>query len=105
MPIVEFLVQNNQRLDALTCPPVTQDAIGCNTALHLCAIYDKVECMKLLLRSGADPQIRNSEDKTAMDIAQDMGHHTCYELVISTDGLDTFICHAWLCLSKICNNV
>lgn len=53
-----------------------------NTALHLCAQYDQVECMKLLLRSGADNTLRNSQDKTAMDIAREMGHHTCVELVI-----------------------
>ncbi|XKL61195.1 hypothetical protein PGB90_008252 [Kerria lacca] len=35
---------------------------GSNTALHLCAIHDKPECMKLLLRSGADFTIRKMQN-------------------------------------------
>lgn len=54
---------------------------GSNTALHVCAIHDKAECMKLLLRSGADPSLRNALDKTPLDIAQEKGHRTCEELV------------------------
>lgn len=54
---------------------------GNNTSLHLCAIHDKPECMKLLLRSGADPTIRNAQVKTSLDIAKEKGHHTCEELV------------------------
>lgn len=37
--------------------------------------------MKLLLRSGADPTLRNSQDKTPMDIAVDMHHEQCQELL------------------------
>jgi hypothetical protein len=37
--------------------------------------------MKLLLRSGADPTLRNAQDKTPLDIAQERGHHACEELV------------------------
>lgn len=37
--------------------------------------------MKLLLRSGADPTIRNAQVKTSLDIAKEKGHHTCEELV------------------------
>lgn len=54
---------------------------GSNTALHLCAIHDKPECMKLLLRTGADPNIRNGIDKTPLEIAQEKGHKTCEDLV------------------------
>lgn len=83
LPAVDFLIQNmsSQGLDKLTAPPNSPDIIGCNSALHLCALYDKPESMKLLLRSGADISLRNSQDKTAFDIAQEMGHHTCQELV------------------------
>lgn len=54
---------------------------GSNTPLHLCAIHDKPECMKLLLRSGADPSIRNGIDKTPLEIAQEKGHKNCEDLV------------------------
>lgn len=62
---------------------------GSNTALHLCALIDRPECMKLLLRSGADPTLRNQQDKTPLDIAKEKGHHTCEELV-SIEPLTTY---------------
>lgn len=81
--IVDFLIQNmsNSALDRTTNPPTHPEIIGSNTALHLCAMYDKVECMKLLLRSGADANIRNSQNKTPMDIAQEYSNTSCQELV------------------------
>lgn len=68
---------SNSAIDKVTCG---LEHYG-NTALHLCAMYDKVECMKLLLRSGANANLKNSQNKTPMDIAQEMGHHTCEDLV------------------------
>jgi hypothetical protein len=81
--LVDFLVQNmpTQALDRATLAPSDSTGSGSNTALHLCALHDKAECMKLLLRSGADPKLRNALDKTPLDIAQERGHHTCEELV------------------------
>nr|CAH7733807.1 unnamed protein product [Callosobruchus chinensis] len=81
--IVDFLIQNmsNSAIDKPTNAPAVPEMSGCNTALHLCAIYDKVECMKLLLRSGADANLRNSQNKTAMDIAQELGNTACQELL------------------------
>lgn len=81
--LVDFLVQNmpTQALDRVTLAPLDTAGSGSNTALHLCALHDKPECMKLLLRSGADPTLRNAQDKTPLDIAQDRGHHSCEELL------------------------
>ncbi|PNF38102.1 Arf-GAP with SH3 domain, ANK repeat and PH domain-containing protein 1 [Cryptotermes secundus] len=81
--LVDFLVQNmpTQALDRATLAPSDTTGSGSNTALHLCALHDKAECMKLLLRSGADPTLRNAQDKTPLDIAQERGHHTCEELL------------------------
>lgn len=82
--IVDFLIQNmsTSAIDKQTHPPTSTSEIpGSNTALHLCAMYDSVECMKLLLRSGADANIRNSQNKTAKEIAEEKGHTTCVELV------------------------
>lgn len=73
---------SNSAIDKPTNPPLVTEICGSNTALHLCALYDKVECMKLLLRSGADANLRNSQNKTPMDIAQEMGNNSCQELVI-----------------------
>ncbi|XP_069675255.1 arfGAP with SH3 domain, ANK repeat and PH domain-containing protein isoform X3 [Periplaneta americana] len=81
--LVDFLVQNmpTQALDRATLASSDSTGSGSNTALHLCALHDKAECMKLLLRSGADPTLRNAQDKTPLDIAQERGHHTCEELL------------------------
>ncbi|XP_063929318.1 arfGAP with SH3 domain, ANK repeat and PH domain-containing protein isoform X3 [Zophobas morio] len=83
--IVDFLIQNmsSSAIDKTTNPPPGLENCGSNTALHLCAIYDKVECMKLLLRSGANANLKNSQNKTPMDIAQELGHHTCEDLLVN----------------------
>lgn len=74
--------QTNSSLLSLTTTTLDNTTLnGLNTALHFCALYDKVECMKLLLRSGANANLKNSNNKTAMDIAQDLGHRQCQELV------------------------
>ena len=72
--IVDFLVQNSSNLNAVTRPD------GC-TALHYCVIYNRSECMKLLLRSKADYNIRNSNGKTPLDLAKEERNFTLIELV------------------------
>lgn len=81
--IVDFLIQNMtaQGLNKQTNPPGPADMSGRNTALHLCALHDRRECMKLLLRSGCDHDVRNSQTRTAIDIAKEMGHEACKELI------------------------
>lgn len=74
--IVDFLVQN------MPTGGIDRMTIDGETALHLSARHDRAEAMKLLLRAGADPSYRNKQDKTPLDIAQEMGHHTCKELVM-----------------------
>lgn len=73
--IVDFLIQN---MPTGTIDKTTTEG---DTALHLSAKHDKAEAMKLLLKSGADPSLRNKQGKTPLDIAQEVGHHTCQELV------------------------
>uniref|UniRef100_A0A182JT39 Arf-GAP domain-containing protein n=1 Tax=Anopheles christyi TaxID=43041 RepID=A0A182JT39_9DIPT len=81
--IVDFLIQNMtaQGLNKQTNPPGIMDMSGKNTALHLCALHDRRECMKLLLRSGCDCDIRNSQNKIALEIAKEMGNEACKELI------------------------
>ena len=53
-----------------------------STALHLCAQHNQTECMKLLLRLSPElVEIENANNQTAMDIAREMGHESCVELV------------------------
>lgn len=81
--IVDFLIQNMtaSALNKTTNPPTSHDVSGRNTALHLCALHDRRECMKLLLRTGVDYDLKNSEGRTPEDIAIEMGHDTCKELI------------------------
>lgn len=74
--VVDFVVQNSQSLDRTTCEG--------NSALHYCALHGQAECMKLLLRSGADPLIKNQDEKTPLDLAQERGNDNCEELVSSS---------------------
>ncbi|GAB0092607.1 SH3 domain [Sergentomyia squamirostris] len=81
--IVDFLIQNTPAhgLNKSTNPPGPMDMSGKNTPLHLCALHDRQECMKLLLRSGAEYELKNSMNKTPLDISKEMGHDTCKELI------------------------
>lgn len=81
--IVDFLIQNmpTQGLNKSTISPGSIDASGKNTALHFCALHDRQECMKLLLRCGVDVELKNSQGKTPLDIAKEMGHDACAELI------------------------
>lgn len=81
--IVDFLIQNMQAhgINKTTNALGSIDVAGKNSALHLCALHDRKECMKLLLRSGANFELKNSHAKTALDIAKEMGHEACSELI------------------------
>lgn len=81
--IVDFLIQNmpSQGLNKATNLTNLADLPGKNTALHLCALHDRQECMKLLLRSGADFELKNEQGKTALAITKEMGHDACRELI------------------------
>ena len=53
-----------------------------NTCLHLCAMLNKSECMKCLLRIKPDiANIKNNEGQTAYDIALEKDYQFCAELV------------------------
>ncbi|XP_024083772.1 arfGAP with SH3 domain, ANK repeat and PH domain-containing protein isoform X1 [Cimex lectularius] len=78
--LVDFLIQN-MPAGAIDKQTTIQGDKGGDSALHLCALHDKTECMKLLLRSGADPILHNVQDKTPLDIAQERGNRACEELI------------------------
>jgi hypothetical protein len=50
-----------------------QDRDG-NTALHYCAIYNRVEATKLLLKANAKITLRNKMGHTALEIAYNLQH-------------------------------
>lgn len=81
--IVDFLIQNmpSHGLNKATNPPGPSEVSGKNTAMHLCALHDRQECIKLLLRCGADYEQKNSQGKSSLDIAKEMGNDACKELI------------------------
>ncbi|KPP80191.1 arf-GAP with SH3 domain, ANK repeat and PH domain-containing protein 2-like, partial [Scleropages formosus] len=71
--MVDFLVHNCNNLDAVT--------MRRNTALHYCCLYNKTECLKLLLRAKANTHLRNEAGETGLDIARRLKHMHCEELI------------------------
>uniref|UniRef100_A0A4W5N1F9 ArfGAP with SH3 domain, ankyrin repeat and PH domain 1a n=1 Tax=Hucho hucho TaxID=62062 RepID=A0A4W5N1F9_9TELE len=69
--LVDFLVQNSGNLDRQT--------ENGNTALHYCCLYEKQECLKLLLRGKPAIDIANQSGETALDIARKMRDTQCEE--------------------------
>ncbi|XP_029970667.1 arf-GAP with SH3 domain, ANK repeat and PH domain-containing protein 1-like [Salarias fasciatus] len=72
--LVDFLVQNSGSLDGQT------DA-G-NTALHYCCLYNKPQCVKLLLRGKPDIHITNQDGEAALDMARRLKNSQCEELLV-----------------------
>ncbi|XP_066479157.1 arf-GAP with SH3 domain, ANK repeat and PH domain-containing protein 1 isoform X2 [Tiliqua scincoides] len=71
--LVDFLVQNCGNLDK-------QTALG-NTVLHYCSIYNKPECLKLLLKGKPTVGIVNQAGETALDTAKRLKATQCEDLL------------------------
>ncbi|XP_042284332.1 arf-GAP with SH3 domain, ANK repeat and PH domain-containing protein 1a isoform X2 [Thunnus maccoyii] len=69
--LVDFLVQNSGNLDGQTD--------GGNTALHYCCLYNKPQCVKLLLRGKPDIHLPNQSGEMALDIARRLKNIQCEE--------------------------
>ncbi|XP_056155512.1 arf-GAP with SH3 domain, ANK repeat and PH domain-containing protein 1 isoform X2 [Lampris incognitus] len=72
--LVDFLVQNSGNLDK-------QTEWG-NTALHYCCMYEKHECLKLLLRGKPATDITNQNGETALDVARRLRNTPCEEALV-----------------------
>ena len=71
--LVDFLIQNS--------PNVNQPNFDGNTALHVCILNNKSEPLKLLLRSSANVNIVNKNDKTPLQLAKELNRTCLVELV------------------------
>ncbi|XP_039609914.1 arf-GAP with SH3 domain, ANK repeat and PH domain-containing protein 1-like isoform X5 [Polypterus senegalus] len=76
--LVDFLVQNSGNLDKQTSKG--------NTALHYCCIYEKHECLKLLLRGKPATDITNQNGETALDIAKRLRNPQCEEPLVEASA-------------------
>ncbi|KAM6455646.1 arf-GAP with SH3 domain, ANK repeat and PH domain-containing protein 1 isoform 3-T3 [Liasis olivaceus] len=71
--LVDFLVQNCGNLDK-------QTALG-NTVVHYCSIYNKPECLKLVLKGKPALNIVNQTGETALDMAKRLKAIQCEDLL------------------------
>lgn len=62
--ILDFIIQNSRAIDK-------QNALG-ETPLHYCAKYNLPECMKLLMRSGANTGLKNNNGETPLDVVNNL---------------------------------
>lgn len=77
--ILDFLIQNSKGSSLVDS--TTKDA---STPLHFCVEYNQPECMKLLLKSGANIKKVNSKGKTPLELATELNRTNLVELVRST---------------------
>ncbi|XP_031435941.1 arf-GAP with SH3 domain, ANK repeat and PH domain-containing protein 3 [Clupea harengus] len=73
LALVDFLTQNGVCLEKRT--------VEGNTALHYCALHNKTECLKLLLKGKAVLSTVNTSGETALDVAKRLQHTQCIELL------------------------
>ncbi|XP_034278197.1 arf-GAP with SH3 domain, ANK repeat and PH domain-containing protein 1 isoform X1 [Pantherophis guttatus] len=71
--LIDFLVQNCGNLDK-------QTVLG-NTVLHYCSIYNKPECLKLVLKGKPTLHIVNQAGETPLDTAKRLKAIQCEDLL------------------------
>ena len=76
--IVDLLIQNNARLDAV-------DGSG-STAVHLAASRGHLEVLGLLLSENVDIETRNSQGRTALWLAADQGQLDAIRMLVATQA-------------------
>lgn len=70
----KFKMIRTDHLDDLPANP-KYEIFSQGSLLHFCVIAVEVACVDVLLEAGADPTIRDSEDRTALILAQLSGSH------------------------------
>ena len=63
----------------------TQDDTGW-TALHICVGWCAEDCITLLLKRGADPDICNDQGQNARDLAVQLGYETLAPRIVPVPG-------------------
>ncbi|XP_016091066.1 SH3 and multiple ankyrin repeat domains protein 1-like [Sinocyclocheilus grahami] len=65
----------------------SQNASG-NTALHICALYNKESCARVLLYRGASKEIKNKHGQTPFQVAVMSGHFELGEILKNHNDAD-----------------
>ncbi|XP_074074254.1 arf-GAP with SH3 domain, ANK repeat and PH domain-containing protein 3 isoform X2 [Macrotis lagotis] len=73
LPLVDFIIQNGGHVDA--------KALDGNTALHLGALHNQPDCLKLLLKGRASVGVVNDTGDTALEVARKNKHKECEDLL------------------------
>lgn len=73
-----------------------------DTILHYCVLYNRTECIKLVLKTR--PQLAkkaNYSGKSPLDVATEMNHETCVELVRTYFCLNSLNASIFLTLLQV----
>ncbi|KAG8451228.1 hypothetical protein GDO86_003460 [Hymenochirus boettgeri] len=73
LPVVDFIIQNGGSLDRTTTDG--------NTALHYGVKYNKLDCVRLLLRAKSSLTAVNNDGLTPLMLAQNLKQTECEELL------------------------
>lgn len=79
--IVEFLVANGADINQAHQNQSSSDMASYFTPLMVAAMNGHEEVVKLLIENGAKPELKNSDGKTAMDLASENGHTSLMEIL------------------------
>jgi len=74
-------------LEKQSADPCCADSSN-NTAVHYAAAYGWMECLKLLLECGADPNASNDWKTTPLSAAMQKGHMAIADYLLGLDSVD-----------------
>ena len=75
LPVVQFLSEAGADVN------LPDENLSCG--VHKATLYDQHECLLVLLRYNADPDVKTSRGWTALHLAAECGHVSCVDALIS----------------------
>ncbi len=79
--IVEFLVSNGADINQAHQNLTSSNMASYYTPLMVAALNGHEDVVRLLIENGANPELKNSEGKTALDLASENGHRSLIEIL------------------------
>jgi ankyrin repeat protein len=70
---MEYLIERGANVNAMTGNK--------ETALFWAAAQGHIDAIKILLKNGADTELKNKKDQTALDVAKELNRNKVIELL------------------------